>query len=262
MLLHLTLSSSLVFATIYPLLCWTHYRVPVMVSFQRFNFCLALFGVSVALPCFVVLEGLSVSAGLTLAWLIVLLLVAGYYWNREIIQEWIVSIPSLFGVLLLTRLSPELVPDGTSAGPLFWCMLVIAGLIPSSALYATAFGHWFLETKGRVPVHYLTNSVRLLWAALGIRAAWDLVAFFSVEGRIFGEPVPLWQYLMHVDGVLLGAAIFAGTLLPLILIVMVHKTLQIRSTTSATGLLYSMVIAILMGDILYRFYAIEHGLIL
>lgn len=262
MLFHLILSSCISFGTIYPLLCWTHYGVPVMTSFQRFNFCLTLFAVSVALPCFVMMEGLSVSTGLTFAWLIVLLVVCAVYWNRDAIHEWVVSIPSIFGAILFVRLAPDLAPAGLTPGISFWGMALVAGLIPSSALYSTAFGHWFLETKGRVPVNYLTNCVRLLWMALGFRAAWDAVALFTTQARIFGEPVPLWQYLAHVDGVLLGAGMLAGTILPLVLIVMVHKTLKIRSTTSATGLLYSMVIAILMGDILYRYYSIAHGLIL
>ncbi|MDA0322045.1 MAG: hypothetical protein O2923_04930 [Verrucomicrobia bacterium] len=262
MVLYLILSSCISFGAIYPLLCWTHYGVPVMTSFQRFNFCVALFSISVALPCIVIIEGLSISAGLTFAWLVVLLGLTAAYWNRESIHEWIVSVPSIFGILLLFRLAPNLVPDGAPSPLAFWTMFVVGGLIPTSAVYATIFGHWFLETKGRVPVLYLTNCVWLLGVVLGLRAAWDIVALFTMEARIFGEPVPLWSYLAHLDGILLGAGILAGTILPLALVVMVHKTLKIRSTTSATGLLYSMVIAILIGDMSYRYYAIAHGLVL
>jgi len=262
MLLYLILSSCISFGAIYPLLCWTHYGVPVMTSFQRFNFCLALFSVSVALPCFVIIEGLSISTGLTFVWLIVLLCLTAAYWNRESIHEWIVSIPSIFGILLLVRLAPNLAPDGAAPRLAFWTIFVLGGMIPASAVYSTIFGHWFLETKGRVPVLHLTNCVRLLAIVLGLRATWDAVALFTVQARVFGEPMPLWRYLAHLDGILLGAGILAGTILPLALVIMVHKTLKIRSTTSATGLLYSMVIAILLGDMSYRYYAIANGLIL
>ena len=53
MLNSLIATSCISFATLYPLLCWTHYGVSVKCSFFRFNQCLALAAAAAALPCLV-----------------------------------------------------------------------------------------------------------------------------------------------------------------------------------------------------------------
>lgn len=259
MILKLIFSSSVIFGTIYPLMCWTHAGVPVMKSFHRFNAGLALFAASIALPCALVMGGAALMSGLAALWLVCTLVIACAYWNRDAIHEWVVSLPSILGATLFAVAAPAVFGDIT---PSMLVISVIAGIVVAAAVYSTTFGHWFLETKGRVPIQYLTSGVIVLWAALAARAAWDLTAMVVAQARLYGEPVPLWSFMLHLDGVLLGAAVLAGTLIPLVLVVFVHKTLRIRSTISATGLLYAMLIAILLGDLMYRHYLISHGLAL
>ena len=86
------------------------------------------------------------------------------------------------------------------------------------------------------------------------------IATFSVEYQ--GLPLPIWRFIGTLEGFLIGVGIFFGTLLPLALTVMVQRTLAAKSTQSATGLLYVVVIAAIIGDFSYRFYQLRYQVFL
>jgi hypothetical protein len=260
MLNSLIATSCISFATLYPLLCWTHYGVSVKRSFFQFNQCLALAAAAAALPCLVALEIPRSTLILSGAWLASLLVATCSYWNRDRIWEVLVSAPSVLGAVLFVRLVPDLMynhPTGAT-----WILSVVGGLIAAAGVYCTTFGHWFLETKGNVPVQYLANCVRLLWIGLGLRTLWDVIQIIIGDAAIQGEPSSMWAFLVNIEGIFLLAAIVVGSLLPLVLMYFVHQTLKISATTSATGLLYGILTVILMGDLGYRYYLLVYGMAL
>lgn len=260
MLNSLIASSCISFATLYPLLCWTHYGVAVHRNFFRFNQCLALAAAAIALPCLVALEIERSTLILGGAWLAALLTATCAYWNRDRIWEVLVSAPSVLGAVLFVRLVPDIMYNHPT--PATWILSVVGGLIAATGVYCTVFGHWFLETKGNVPVQYLGNCVRMLWIALGGRTLWDVIQIFIRDAAIQGEPSSMWAFLIDIEGIFLLAAIGVGSLLPLVLMYFVHQTLRISATTSATGLLYGILTVILMGDLAYRYYLLVYGMAL
>jgi hypothetical protein len=63
-----------------------------------------------------------------------------------------------------------------------------------------------------------------------------------------------------MEGIFLLVAFFFGTLFPLVSIYFVWGTLKAKSTQSATGILYVLLSAILIGDIAYKYYLLNYHL--
>jgi hypothetical protein len=97
---------------------------------------------------------------------------------------------------------------------------------------------------------------------VGLRFLWDAVQLATAKVMRDGDWIPLWQFLFQLDGFFLLIALFFGTLFPLITLYFVKGTLEVKSTQSATGILYVILSAVLIGDITYKYYLIKFGLIL
>ena len=123
-------------------------------------------------------------------------------------------------------------------------------------------GHWYLNVI-QLPIRLLRNSVILLWILLGIRAIWNCygLLFFEVEDS-YGIVQSLSSFLLTYEGFLLSIAIFFGVLVPFVLNGFIWRTIIIQSTQSATGLLYVSVVAVIFGDLFYKNYIFQFGLIL
>ena len=74
--------------------------------------------------------------------------------------------------------------------------------------------------------------------------------------------IPLYVFMNRMDGFFLWVAIFFGTLLPLICNYFVIGTLKVKSTQSATGILYAILVAVFMGDLTYKYYLFKYGIAL
>ena len=264
MLVPLIAISSISFAALYPLGLWLHAGVPITRSFHRFTLALSLVMYLIGIVMLMALGAWgAVRLGLVCAGGILAVLCA--YWHRDRVREWVVTLPCIFGIGLFVRLQSSVLdarfPELADA-PALWLFSVFAGLIPVLTVYTTALGHWYLETRGRVPVLYLRNGVRLLWGVLGFRLLWDLIGYFRIETYVGGEPASLLRYMASLEGWMLTVGPLVGTLAPFVMMAFVNETLRIRSTTSATGMLYASMLCVLMGDLAYRFYLLSGGMVL
>jgi hypothetical protein len=138
--------------------------------------------------------------------------------------------------------------------------LVGAGTL-SLALYTMILGHWYLNVA-KLPLAHLAAAVWVYAVVLMLRLVWNAVAMVTAQVDYQGLPLELWRFVVTLDGFLLGVAIFFGTLLPLVMTVLVQRTLAAKSTQAATGLLYVVVIAAIIGDFSYRFYQLRYGVLL
>lgn len=198
-------------------------------------------------------------------WMAALALLLGRYWNRDRVEEGLITLPCLFGLWLFSSLQARFLfgaqpPIEPSAA--LWIISLFGGVIATLMVYNTVLGHWYLEAKARVPVRFLRIGVRLLWFMLGLRLAWNAIQCFQLTPHVQGEPVSLIAYLMTFEGMLLGIGPFMGSLVPFVLMMFVSEMLRIRSTSSATGMLYSATVCVLMGDLAYRYFMLSAGLVL
>ncbi|MBV54186.1 MAG: hypothetical protein CMG27_00090, partial [Candidatus Marinimicrobia bacterium] len=114
-----------------------------------------------------------------------------------------------------------------------------------------------------LPISMLKSTVKFLILIVALRFIWDMGYIFMGEvstKRAGSLPVSMTQFLQTFDGFFLLFALFFGTLLPLILGILTLKTIAIKSTQSATGLLYVIVISVVMADLFYKYYLVQAAL--
>ncbi len=191
-------------------------------------------------------------------WLVSLLAVTGYYWNQESIKKWVITIPSIFGVIAFYRILSEIIPGDIE----LFMISLLGGFILCGALFSMILGHWYLNVVS-LPISMLKSTVKFLILIVALRFIWDMGYIFMGEVstiRAGSLPVSMTQFLQTFDGFFLIFALFFGTLLPLILGILTLKTIAIKSTQSATGLLYVIVISVVMADLFYKYYLVQAAL--
>ena len=191
-------------------------------------------------------------------WLVSLLAVTGYYWNQESIKKWVITIPSIFGVIAFYRILSELISGDIE----LFMISLLGGFILCGALFSMILGHWYLNVVS-LPISMLRSTVKFLILIVALRFIWDMGYIFMGEVstiRAGSLPVSMTQFLQSFDGFFLIFALFFGTLLPLILGILTLKTIAIKSTQSATGLLYVIVISVVMADLFYKYYLVQAAL--
>lgn len=152
---------------------------------------------------------------------------------------------------------------GATPGPR--AFLFLGGLSSAWLLGAAAgamiLGHWYLVVLD-LPIAALRRLTVLLVLGLAVRTvivAWGLAgpvraglaSALAVAGGVF-DP----------DGVFVWMRLLFGLAGPLSLIVFIWKTVEIRSTQSATGILYVQLFLVLSGELLATYLRLTAGLAL
>jgi len=248
------------FAAVYPLLLWLTPRTLINGGFYRFNQ-----GMVSIVGTLGVLFIYFSNAGQAhwiegLIWIVIQLFVTAIYWNSKRINNYVISIPSIIGILFLSIMNVALIPYNINIINHF--IIIIGHFILAAGFFAMILGHWYLNVI-QLPIRLLRNSVILLWIFLGIRAIWNCygLLIFEVEDS-YGIVQSLDSFLWTYEGFLLSVAIFFGVLVPFVLNGFIWRTILIQSTQSATGLLYVLVVAVIFGDLFYKNYIFQFGLIL
>lgn len=281
MLTELSLSGFLAFAAAYPLCFWSNAGATIDRGFYRFNLgvscfilSLGLFALLFAAPAAgagarqmapqaagggMALPG-AVLAVLAVAWLVGLLAVTWSQWERPRPSLPLVTLPSLVGFAVtaaatVARTPPAAAPVGAAA------LTLLGGLTLGMALYTMVLGHWYLNVA-RLPIAILSRAVAVYSVLLALRLLWDAVAFATHSLPYQGLPLPLYAFVGTLDGFLVAVAVFFGTLFPLAATWLVQRTLAAKSTQAATGILYVVVVAAIIGDFSYRFFLLRYGVVL
>lgn len=256
MLTTIPVLSFLLFGALYPLCFWFIGGNSIVTDFRKFNLGLANFvaGAGIVILLFMPVPW-PLKAGV-LAWKAVLLSVSSYSWKKEKINLWLILLPVVCGILAVGGLQGYFV-NGTNA---LVPVTMLGGLILCLSFFAMILGHWYLNVPG-LPIHYLTGVTRIFVAMLMVRLIWDAGMIATSKILYFGDWMPLYNFMFHIEGFLLLVAVFFGTILPVFLVYLTLETLKVKSTQSATGLLYIVVIAVLMGDLSYKYYLFKYGLV-
>lgn len=236
------------------------------VKFFRFNAGLAAALVAAALafrphptPAQAVANTASVAAlGVVLASLTVYWLIAGRVmaWLRP----WLASLASVAGLVAITMNAHGAVYALTISGGL----LASASAISSAALLggtctAMVLGHWYLvipsleirHLQRIVGFHLLTLAGRIIIVTTAIVLAMDdlLATGQSIRG-----------YVTSINGVFLWQRVLFGLAGPLVLGYLTWETAKIRSTQSATGILYVDFFTVVVGEVMASYVLLSTGL--
>lgn len=272
MLTELSLSGFLAFAAAYPLCFWSNANAAIDRGFYRFNLGVSCFILSLGLFALLFAapggaagaraEGLLPVRGAALAvpavvWLAGLLAVTWSQWERPRPRLALVTLPSLVGLAVTAIAVVERTPAGAPPAAAA-AVTLLGGLTLGMALYTMVLGHWYLNVA-RLPIAILARAVAVYGVLLALRLVWDGVAFATQDVPYQGLPLPLYAFAATLDGFLLAVAVFFGTLFPLAAIWLVQRTLRAKSTQAATGILYVVVVAAIIGDFSYRFFLLRYG---
>lgn len=118
-------------------------------------------------------------------------------------------------------------------------------------------GHWYLVDTS-LSIRPLGAGASLFSAAVGARIAITALALLiggATELRIAG----ISDLIYSTTALFFGFRAITGLLAPLLLAVMIANTVRIRSTQSATGLLYVALILVLFGELTAAFLEVATG---
>ena len=113
-------------------------------------------------------------------------------------------------------------------------------------------GHWYLVLPSMdvlllqsvVKFHIGSTALRIL-VVCGV--VWWAIAVADLPGPSFD------RYIFSIDGVFFWQRILFGLLGPVVLAYMTWETAKIRSTQSATGILYVDFFTVIVGEVLAKY---------
>jgi hypothetical protein len=174
--------------------------------------------------------------------------------------------PALLGVAVLTGVVAIVhqaleVSEGWSP-PLR--TLTVASFLTSAAMLggactAMVLGHWYLVIPS-MQVSHLQSIVRVHIASMAARIAVVAVAvWFALASGHAVEPIlgPTFRrYILSVDGIFFWQRLLFGLAGPAVLSYLTWETAKIRSTQSATGILYVDFFTVVVGEVLAKYIAL------
>ena len=89
-----------------------------------------------------------------LIWIVVQLFITAIYWNSKRINNFVVSIPSIIGILFLVIMNVALIPYNISIINHF--IIIIGHTVLASSFFAMILGHWYLNVV-QLPIRLLRN---------------------------------------------------------------------------------------------------------
>ena len=135
--------------------------------------------------------------------------------------------------------------------------MTVASFLSSAALLggtstAMILGHWYLVLPSMdvlllqsvVKFHIGSTALRIL-VVCGV--VWWAIAVADLPGPSFD------RYIFSIDGVFFWQRILFGLLGPVVLAYMTWETAKIRSTQSATGILYVDFFTVIVGEVLAKY---------
>jgi len=267
MLSQLLITTAFNFGCFYPLFFWFSNHKLIDTGFYRFNLGFSCFSTGIGVGCLwlpnlVVLidKDLLLVRWLAVSWLFALLLVTAIFWTRSQIRGLIVALPSILGMVILFQVVGRVFLASPNWG-IGTLLSFVGSLVLCAAIFAGVLGHWYLNVVD-LPIVLLDKATKILWGLLAVRLLWNGFVTLTVRINHRGNEISIFDFLQTIDGLLLSVGLFFGVIFPLVLTYMVNETIKVKSTQSATGILYVVVTSILMGDLAYKYYLLEYGLVL
>lgn len=123
-----------------------------------------------------------------------------------------------------------------------------------SVMTAMITGHWYLVNH-RLTIQPLKIASLLFLAAVILRLLFvtGLMSFNALAGEAATVTVTRNLLSLSGEGLIFWARVAIGLVGPLIFGFMVHATVKLRSTQSATGILYGAVVMVFIGEAFSKF---------
>ena len=176
---------------------------------------------------------------------------------RAGIRRWLLPAAALGGLVAIVAQALD-VPPHLSIPPPVFTVLVIASFLSSAALLggacgAMSLGHWFLVVP-TLDVRHLQTLARLHIAVMIVRVVVVAAAvFFAVATWQPGLGPSFERYVLSSGGIFFWQRVLFGLAGPAVLSYLILETAKIRSTQSATGILYVDFFTVVVGEVLAKY---------
>jgi len=146
----------------------------------------------------------------------------------------------------------------SSGAGLTFTALSVASFLTSAAFLggactAMVLGHWYLVLPS-MEVSYLQSIVKLHIASMVLRVAVvAAVVFVAIATWEPGLGPSFRHYILSVSGIFFWQRVLFGLAGPAVLSYLTWETAKIRSTQSATGILYVDFFTVVVGEVLAKY---------
>jgi protein NrfD len=137
-------------------------------------------------------------------------------------------------------------------------VMTVASFVSSAALLGGActamiLGHWYLVIPS-LPVSHLQSIVKLHMASMVVRVAVvGAAVFIAITTWQPGLGPDFARYVTSIDGIFFWQRVLFGLFGPALLSYLTWETAKIRSTQSATGILYVDFFTVVVGEVLAKY---------
>jgi protein NrfD len=163
---------------------------------------------------------------------------------------------ALVGGVVVIVLQGMLFGAGRGSGFLTVASFLSSAMLLGGASTAMILGHWYLVIPS-MQVSYLQSIVKLHIVSLVVRIAvvgaivWYALAMSFSAG--FGLAPNFQRYVTSIDGIFFWQRVLFGLAAPALLSYLTWETAKIRSTQSATGILYVDFFTVVVGEVLAKY---------
>ena len=145
----------------------------------------------------------------------------------------------------------------TTGGPPVQAMTIVSfvssALLLGGACTAMILGHWYLVIPS-LQVSHLQSIVKVHMASMALRVLVVAAAIFvAIESWEPGLGPSFRSYVFSVAGIFFWQRVLFGLLGPAVLSYLTWETAKIRSTQSATGILYVDFFTVVVGEVLAKY---------
>jgi protein NrfD len=154
----------------------------------------------------------------------------------------------------------------TTGGPPVQAMTIISffssALLLGGACTAMILGHWYLVIPS-LQVSHLQSIVKLHMASMALRVLVVAAAIFvAIASWEPGLGPSFRHYIFSLAGIFFWQRVLFGLVGPAVLSYLTWETAKIRSTQSATGILYVDFFTVVVGEVLAKYLFLATGVAL
>ena len=186
-------------------------------------------------------------------------LVLTVLYNRAWHFDWKRAQAPLLWAALGAGIAAVLAADTAGPRAILVATDLTSALLLGAAAGAMILGHWYLVVLD-LPIAALRRLTVLLVIALALRTIVVGVVLLGPAHAGLDQARAVAAGLWSPDGVFVWMRLLFGIAGPLSLVWFIWKTVEIRSTQSATGILYVQLFLVMAGELLAKYLRMAAGL--
>lgn len=243
------------FGAVYPLCLWLNQRAII----QRYYYYHLLAACVGGLIGFGLMWYFEVGMHLRISgliWLIALFTTTGFYWRHALIQPLVVSVPSIFGLIVLYQVGEILLFPSVAV---FLVQILGALLIGAVLVLLSTVRKAAQADNAGIPIR------PALWFMAILMLGRFLWIFYSVYmGQLEQVRLDLVEQEFFIDTqvYLLGAGILLGLILPALSILILHLQIKSASLKPALNLLYPLAVSVLSSELIFKYCLFQFGTVI